>query len=52
MFPYADRVTPADRQAIIAYIRALQFSRNAPIDRLEPEDVARLHAVAVSRSQP
>jgi mono/diheme cytochrome c family protein len=52
MFPYADRVTPADRRAIIAYIRALQFSRNAPVDRLEPEDIARLHAVPMSRSQP
>lgn len=42
MYPYADRVSPADRQAIIAYIRALQFSRHAPVERLEPEDLARL----------
>jgi mono/diheme cytochrome c family protein len=44
MYPYADRVSPADREAVIAYIRALQFSRNAPADRLEPEDIARLQA--------
>jgi mono/diheme cytochrome c family protein len=42
MYPYADRVAPADRQAIVAYIRALQFSRHAPVDRLEPEDLSRL----------
>lgn len=29
MFPYAARVTPADRWAIIAYIRALQTSETA-----------------------
>jgi mono/diheme cytochrome c family protein len=45
MYPYADRVTPADREAIVAYVRALQFSRHAPVDRLAPEDIARLHAV-------
>ncbi|HEY4294228.1 cytochrome c [Luteibacter sp.] len=42
MYPYADRIAPADRQAIVAYIRALQFSRHAPVDRLEPEDLSRL----------
>jgi mono/diheme cytochrome c family protein len=30
MYPYASRVTPADRWAITAYIRALQLSQNAP----------------------
>ena len=29
MFPYAARVEPADRWAIVAYIRALQASENA-----------------------
>jgi mono/diheme cytochrome c family protein len=29
MFPYADRVEPADRWAIVAYIRALQASASA-----------------------
>ena len=30
MFPYAARVPPADRWAIVAYIRALQLSQHAP----------------------
>jgi len=30
MYPYADRIAPADRWAIVAYIRALQLSRHAP----------------------
>ena len=29
MYSYSERITPADRWAIIAYIRALQLSRNA-----------------------
>jgi mono/diheme cytochrome c family protein len=31
MFSYADRVEPADRWAIVAYIRALQASANATL---------------------
>jgi mono/diheme cytochrome c family protein len=31
MFPYADRVQPADRWAIVAYIRALQASASAAL---------------------
>jgi mono/diheme cytochrome c family protein len=31
MFPYGDRVEPADRWAIIAYIRALQASASATV---------------------
>ncbi len=31
MYDYADRTTPRDRWAIIAYIRALQLSQNATI---------------------
>ena len=31
MYAYADRVTPADRWAIVAYIRALQLSQDARI---------------------
>lgn len=29
MYPFADRITPADRWAIVGYIRALQFSQHA-----------------------
>ncbi|MEI7035327.1 cytochrome c [Fulvimonas yonginensis] len=42
MYPYADRIAPPDRWAIVAYIRALQLSQHAPRDRLTPQDLARL----------
>jgi mono/diheme cytochrome c family protein len=42
MYPYADRITPADRWAIIAYIRALQLSRNAKIQDVPPDRKVRL----------
>ena len=32
MLPYSSRVTPADRWAIIAYIRAMQINKEAPLD--------------------
>jgi mono/diheme cytochrome c family protein len=32
MYSYADRISPQDRWAIIAYIRALQLSQNATLD--------------------
>jgi mono/diheme cytochrome c family protein len=32
MLPYANRVTPADRWAIVAYIRALQLSQDHPAE--------------------
>lgn len=38
MYSYADRVAPADRWAIAAYIRALQLSQHAPAADL-PEDL-------------
>lgn len=34
MYPFADRITPEDRWAIVAYVRALQLSRHARIDDL------------------
>jgi mono/diheme cytochrome c family protein len=42
MYPAADRVAPPDRWAIVAYIRALQFSQQAPLAALTPGDRARL----------
>jgi mono/diheme cytochrome c family protein len=42
MFSYADRVPPADRWAIAAYIRALQLSQAAPAGALPPGDLARV----------
>jgi mono/diheme cytochrome c family protein len=37
MYAFADRVAPADRWAIAAYIRALQLSQHAPADDLPRE---------------
>ncbi len=36
MYSYADRVAPADRWAIVAYIRALQLSQHAQLAQLPP----------------
>jgi mono/diheme cytochrome c family protein len=38
MYSYAARVAPADRWAIVAYIRALQTSQHAAVASLSPED--------------
>ena len=48
MHSYATRVPPADRLAIIGYIRALQLSQHAPLARLEQQDLDRLPASAAS----
>ena len=37
MYSYSERITPADRWAIVAYIRALQLSRNAKAGDLPPD---------------
>ncbi len=39
---YADQIPVRDRWAIVAYIRALQLSRNATIDDVPPEERAAL----------
>ena len=44
MYPYASRVEPGDRWAIAAYIRALQFSRNAHLDDVPADERAKLEA--------
>jgi len=49
MYPYSDRISPDDRWAIVAYIRALQLSQHAPRDRLTPQDLARLPAPEARR---
>jgi mono/diheme cytochrome c family protein len=42
MYSYSDRVNPHDRWAIVAYIRALQFSRRANIAEVpDAKDVLR-----------
>jgi hypothetical protein len=42
MLSYSAQVPPADRWAIIAYVRALQLSRNAPVSDLPPDLRAKL----------
>ena len=42
MYPYADRIRPEDRWAIVAYIRALQLSRNSTLNDVPPDQKARL----------
>jgi mono/diheme cytochrome c family protein len=45
MYSYASRVEPEDRWAIIAYIRALQFSQRATPDDVPPDERAKLDAL-------
>jgi mono/diheme cytochrome c family protein len=40
MYSYASRIPPADRMAIVAYIRALQLSQHATLDAV-PADARR-----------
>lgn len=42
MFPYGPRIPPADRWAIAAYIRVLQYARNTPVADLPPDERAKL----------
>jgi mono/diheme cytochrome c family protein len=42
MYPYADRVAPQDRRAIVAYIRALQLSQHASISDVPAAERAQL----------
>jgi len=44
MYAYGDRVAPADRWAIAAYIGALQLSQDAPAADLTADDRARVEA--------
>jgi hypothetical protein len=44
MLGYSAQIPPADRWAIIAYVRALQLSRNAPVSELPPALVEKLNA--------
>jgi len=38
MFPYADKLSPDDRWAVVAYVRALQRSHHATIDDVPLEE--------------
>lgn len=45
MYSFADRLAPADRWAVIAYIRAVQLSQNSTVASLPAGDRARLEAL-------
>jgi mono/diheme cytochrome c family protein len=47
MYPYGDRLAPADRWDVVAYIRALQLARHAPISDLSAAERQRLEAEPV-----
>lgn len=46
MYPHASRVTPDERWAIIAYIRALQLSQHATLDDVDPAGRKQLQTTA------
>jgi mono/diheme cytochrome c family protein len=48
MYPYDNRVEPADRWAIVAYIRALQLSQHADAATLPPDVQTQLNASSTS----
>lgn len=45
MYSYADKITPEDRWAIAAYIRALQLSQNATLNDVPPDQQSQLQGV-------
>jgi mono/diheme cytochrome c family protein len=51
MVPYGDRVEPADRWAIVAYIRALQLSQHAQAAALSADARAQLAALAPGQAR-
>jgi mono/diheme cytochrome c family protein len=44
MYPYGQRISPEDRWAIVAYMRALQLSQNATTDDVPAEELTRLES--------
>ena len=51
MYSYSERIPPVDRWAIIAYVRALQLSRNARAADLSPEMRQRLDGADKTNSK-
>lgn len=44
MYSYEARIHPEDRWAIVAYVRALQFSQNAPLEAVPAEERQKLES--------
>jgi mono/diheme cytochrome c family protein len=49
MYPYAAQIPPRDRWAIVAYLRALQLSRNAHVAELPAAEREKLMAEGAAR---
>lgn len=49
MYGYSAQIPPADRWAIIAFVRALQLSRNAKVSDLPPELQQRLSSAGAKK---
>ena len=45
MYSYEDRIDPADRWAIAAYVRALQMSQGANLSELPESDQQRIRQI-------
>jgi len=52
MHAYADRLTPEDRWAVVAWIRTLQLSRAAPVDELPAQVRAALRGLPAPPDAP
>ena len=52
MYGYGDRIAPADRWAVIAWVRALQRSGDVPAAELTADDRARLDRAARNGAGP
>lgn len=52
MPPYKTMVSPRDRWAIVAYIRALQISQNATVNDIPADERAKLDAPATTTHAP
>jgi len=50
MSSYAVQLSPEDRWAVAAYLRALQLSQKAPVDELSADDMQRLEQAATEGS--
>lgn len=46
MYSYAARISPKDRWRIVAYIRALQLSEDAPLSDVPPKELKKLEGSA------
>jgi mono/diheme cytochrome c family protein len=42
MYSYGDRIPPADRWAIVAYVRTLQMSQATPVKQLDANQLREL----------